>query len=179
MKALLEKLNIQDVNAGICTGVDGWITDPDGKELVSYNPTTGKPIAKVIMGTAASYDKVVDKAAESFKTWRTMPAPQRGQIVRDIGLALREYKEPLGELVTLEVGKIRTEGLGEVQEMIDICDFAVGLSISSQISVPGRPGRCVDCLPLGAGTRHSGRQADFGGGFGGRWIGGGNGRFFA
>jgi aldehyde dehydrogenase (NAD+) len=128
MKALLEKLQIGAVNAGICSGVDGWVTDPKGAELVSFNPTTCEPIAKVIMGTAASYDAVVDKAAESFKTWRMLPAPKRGEVIRDLGNALREYKEPLGELVTLEVGKIRTEGLGEVQEMIDICDFAVGLS---------------------------------------------------
>ena len=128
MKALLQKLNINDVNAGICSGVDGWVTDPNGAELISYNPATCEPIAKVIMGTAASYDAVVDKAVESFKTWRLLPAPKRGEVIRDLGNALRDYKEPLGELVTLEVGKIRTEGLGEVQEMIDICDFAVGLS---------------------------------------------------
>ncbi|MDQ7025448.1 MAG: aldehyde dehydrogenase family protein [Anaerolineae bacterium] len=128
MKALLEKLHIQDVNAGICSGIDGWVTDPNGAELVSYNPATGEPIATVIMGTTTSYDKVVDKSADAFKSWRMMPAPKRGDVIRDLGNALRDYKEPLGELVTLEVGKIRTEGLGEVQEMIDICDFAVGLS---------------------------------------------------
>jgi aldehyde dehydrogenase (NAD+) len=128
MKALLEKLQISAVNPGLCGGIDGWITDPKGKELVSYNPTTGEAIATVIMGTAATYDAVVDKAAAAFKVWQTLPAPKRGDLIRDLGNALREYKEPLGELITLEVGKIRTEGLGEVQEMIDICDFAVGLS---------------------------------------------------
>lgn len=128
MKDILQKLGIEAVNAGVCTGVDGWIRDANGTELVSINPTTNEPIATVIQGTATSYDQTVDKAREAFQTWRTMPAPKRGDVIRDLGNALREYKEPLGELVTLENGKIRTEGLGEVQEMIDICDFAVGLS---------------------------------------------------
>jgi aldehyde dehydrogenase (NAD+) len=128
MKSLLEKLNLKDVNPGACWGRDGWLADSNGAELVSYNPATGEPIAKVAQATAAAYDAVVNKASESFKTWRAMPAPRRGQLVRDFGEALRELKEPLGELVTLEMGKIKPEGLGEVQEMIDICEFAVGLS---------------------------------------------------
>jgi len=128
MKDILQKLGIEAVNAGVCTGVDGWIRDENGKELVSVNPTTNEPIATVIQGTAESYDQTVESARKAFTTWRTMPAPKRGDVIRDLGNALREYKEPLGELVTLENGKIRTEGLGEVQEMIDICDFAVGLS---------------------------------------------------
>jgi len=128
MKALLEKLSLKDVNSGACTGPDGWIEDPNGKALVSYNPAAGEPIAKIIQATAVTYEAVVNKAAASFKTWRNIPAPKRGQVVRDLGEALRELKEPLGELVTLEMGKIKAEGMGEVQEMIDICDFAVGLS---------------------------------------------------
>lgn len=128
MKSLLKKLEIEDVNPGGCTGVDQWITDPEGQKLVSYNPTTGEPIASVVQLTEKSYEKVVAKAEERFKSWRMVPAPKRGEVVRDLGQALRELKEPLGELVTLEMGKIRAEGLGEVQEMIDICDFAVGLS---------------------------------------------------
>ncbi len=128
MKALLEKLNLQEVNPGACYGPGGWVADPHGAELVSYNPATGEAIAKIVQATAVAYQAVVTKAAESFTTWRDMPAPKRGQVVRDLGDALRELKEPLGELVTLEMGKIRAEGLGEVQEMIDICDFAVGLS---------------------------------------------------
>ncbi|MCB9454411.1 MAG: aldehyde dehydrogenase family protein [Anaerolineaceae bacterium] len=127
MKALLEKLQINDVNPGTCTGPDGWI-DSGGDVLVSHNATTGEPLAKVIQTTPASYISVVDVAAEAFKTWRSVPAPKRGEVVRDLGNALRAYKEPLGELVTLEMGKIKVEGMGEVQEMIDICDFAVGLS---------------------------------------------------
>lgn len=127
MKALLEKLQISDVNPGTCTGPDGWI-DSGGEVLVSHNATTGEPLAKVIQTTPAAYISVVDVAAEAFKTWRSVPAPKRGEVIRDLGNALREYKEPLGELVTLEMGKIKVEGMGEVQEMIDICDFAVGLS---------------------------------------------------
>jgi aldehyde dehydrogenase (NAD+) len=128
MKALLEKLSIREVNPGACTGPDRWIQDPDGKALVSYNPTSGEPLATVIQASAATTRQVITRAEESFRTWRTVPAPKRGEIVRDLGNALREMKEPLGELVSLEMGKIRAEGVGEVQEMIDICDFAVGLS---------------------------------------------------
>ena len=128
MKALLEKLSIQEVNPGGCTGPDGWIEDPAGKPLISYNPTNGEPLAKVIQATPATYQKVIDTAQRGFLTWRSLPAPKRGQVVRDVGEALREFKEPLGDLVSLEMGKIRPEGQGEVQEMIDICDFAVGLS---------------------------------------------------
>ena len=128
MKALLEKLNLTDVNAGASSGAESWISDPDGEKLVSYNPATGEAIASVIVPTVSTYNQVVDTAAQAFETWRTTPAPLRGQMIRDLGNALRELKEPLGELVTLEMGKIKAEGMGEVQEMIDICDFAVGLS---------------------------------------------------
>jgi aldehyde dehydrogenase (NAD+) len=128
MKALLERLHLRDVNPGACTGPSGWIENGDGKELVSYNPATREPIAKVIQATGAGYEAVLRKAVKAFDTWRTVPAPKRGLVVRDLGAALREAKEPLGELVTVEMGKIRAEGLGEVQEMIDICEFATGLS---------------------------------------------------
>jgi aldehyde dehydrogenase (NAD+) len=128
MKALLEKLQIKDTNPGVCTGPGGWIEDLNGKELVSYNPTTGRAIASVIQATQHTYETVVSRATEAFKTWRTVPAPKRGLAIRDLASALRDLKEPLGELVTLEMGKIKAEGVGEVQEMIDICDFAVGLS---------------------------------------------------
>jgi aldehyde dehydrogenase (NAD+) len=128
MQDILEQLGIQAVNAGVCIGVDGWITDENGKELVSINPTTNELIATVIQGTAASYDQAVATTSAAFKTWQMMPAPKRGEIIRDLGNELRKNKDALGALVTLENGKIFTEGLGEVQEMIDICDFAVGLS---------------------------------------------------
>jgi aldehyde dehydrogenase (NAD+) len=125
---VLEKLGIQAVNAGACVGPDGWIKDPKGKELISYNPTTGEALGKVVQATAETYEKVASAAQQSFLRWREVPAPIRGQVVRDLGDALRELKEPLGDLVTLEMGKIRAESHGEVQEMIDICDFAVGQS---------------------------------------------------
>jgi aldehyde dehydrogenase (NAD+) len=128
MKALLERLQLKALNPGACLGPEEWIEDPQGEKLVSYSPTTGQPIAGVIQATGATYDKVVEAARSAFQTWRMRPAPKRGLLVRDLGEALREAKEPLGELITLEMGKIKAEGLGEVQEMIDICDFAVGLS---------------------------------------------------
>ncbi len=128
MKAILKKLGIEETNPGACTGPDGWIRDPAGEELISYNPTTDEPIAKVVQATADSYEIVVSAARSAFLEWRTVPAPKRGQIVRDLGNAVRELKEPLGDLISIEMGKLKAEGHGEVQEMIDICDFAVGLS---------------------------------------------------
>jgi len=128
MKAILDKLNIKEVNPGACSGPGRWTSDPAGKELVSFNPTTGEPIASIIQATATTYEKVASTAQATFLRWRNTPAPQRGLLIRDLGDALRTLKEPLGDLVTLEMGKIRAEGHGEVQEMIDICDFAVGLS---------------------------------------------------
>jgi aldehyde dehydrogenase (NAD+) len=128
MEAVLGKLGIQEVNPGACTGPGAWIEDPDGKPLISYNPTTGDALATVIQTTSGTSKKVISHAHSTFQTWRSVPAPKRGEVVRDLGNALREVKEPLGELVSMEMGKIRAEGIGEVQEMIDICDFAVGLS---------------------------------------------------
>ena len=128
MKALLEKLQLKAINPGACTGPGGWLEDAEGTKLISYNPTTGEAIGSVVQATGATYDKVVEVAQGAFTTWRMMPAPKRGLVVRDLGTALRESLEPLGEMVTLEMGKIRVEGMGEVQEMIDICDFALGLS---------------------------------------------------
>jgi aldehyde dehydrogenase (NAD+) len=127
MKSLLDKLNLQDVNQGTCVGPAGWITS-EGKAFTSYNPTTGEPIAQIIQTTPKAYEQVVASTQKSFETWRDMPAPKRGLLVRDLGVALREWIEPLGELISLEMGKIRAEGIGEVQEAVDICDFAVGLS---------------------------------------------------
>ncbi len=126
-KSILEKLSIKEVNLGACWGQNGWI-DSGGEKLVSYNPATGEALAAVIQADEKAYDAVMDKAQAAFKKWRMTPGPVRGEVVRQVGNALRELKEPLGELVSLEMGKIRQEGLGEVQEMIDICDFATGLS---------------------------------------------------
>src|SRR5512143_655364 len=128
MNSLLEKLHVQAVNPGACIGPDGWLKDPKGKELISYNPATGEALASVIQATTETYEKVATAAQETFLKWRSVPAPKRGEVIRDLGNVLREFKEPLGDLVTVEMGKIRAEGHGEVQEMIDICDLAVGQS---------------------------------------------------
>ncbi len=127
-RELLDKLNIQAQNPGACAGPGAWISDPKGTDLVSYSPTTGKAIAQVRLATIESYYGVVQQAVKTFESWRCVPAPRRGQLVKDLGNRFKELQEPLGELVTLEMGKIRAEGIGEVQEMIDICDFAVGQS---------------------------------------------------
>ncbi len=121
----LKKLGIEGVNAGTSTGQKNL----ENKDVISsYTPVDGKKIANVSVTSKEQYEEVVATAQEAFNVWREMPAPQRGEIVRQIGEKLREYKEPLGKLVTYEMGKINQEGLGEVQEMIDICDFSVGLS---------------------------------------------------
>ena len=127
-KSLLEKLRLESINSGACSGANGWLSESSGELLASCNPATGENIASVQMASKSSYEKVLDSACRGFNTWRDVPAPKRGQLIRDLGNRLREFCEPLGELVSLEMGKIRAEGIGEVQEMIDICDFAVGLS---------------------------------------------------
>jgi aldehyde dehydrogenase (NAD+) len=123
----LKRLGIQAENPGTSTGTQHFFT-PGATIFESYSPIDGKKIGSVYATTAAEYESVVTAASEAYASWRMMPAPQRGEIIRQIGDALRESKEDLGQLVALEMGKILQEGLGEVQEMIDICDFAVGLS---------------------------------------------------
>ncbi|HLO58493.1 MAG TPA: aldehyde dehydrogenase family protein [Bacteroidales bacterium] len=126
IRQALQKLGIEEVNYGACTGTDWFKTS--GDRLTSYSPADGKSIADVVQATKQDYEAVMRRAKKAFLTWREVPAPKRGEIVRQIGLELRKYKEPLGMLVSWEMGKIYQEGLGEVQEMIDIADFAVGLS---------------------------------------------------
>ncbi len=123
---VLSRLGIKATNSGVYAG--RWIEQPGGEECVSLNPATGEPLGRVIGANRASYEVAIESAVAAFQKWRLTPAPQRGEIVRQIGNALREHKNDLGMLVTLEAGKIKSEGLGEVQEMIDMCDFAVGLS---------------------------------------------------
>jgi aldehyde dehydrogenase (NAD+) len=123
---VLERLEIEPVNSGACYG--DWIPNPSGGELESINPVTGEALAKVLRAGPADYECVVSRAQAAFSEWRMIPAPKRGEIVREIGNELRLHKADLAALVTLEMGKILPEGLGEVQEMIDIADFAVGLS---------------------------------------------------
>jgi len=122
----LKTLQVQSINNGVSTGTQ-WI-NTTGETIDSFSPVDGKKIGSVIAADKKSYEAVVKKAEEAFTTWRMMPAPKRGEIVRQVGEALRQYKEPLGKLVSYEMGKSLQEGYGEVQEMIDICDFAVGLS---------------------------------------------------
>jgi len=126
IKGILSRLGIKDVNPGVSTG-QNWI-DPSGDTTTSYTPIDGSELAKVKNATKDEYEKIVQKAQEAFKVWRDYPAPDRGEIVRQIGLELRAQKEDLGMLVSTEMGKSYQEGLGEVQEMIDISDFAVGQS---------------------------------------------------
>ncbi len=125
ISALLTELGLEAENPG---AFDGTWLDTQGEWLESINPTTGEVIAKVRQATPDDYEKVAARNVEAFKAWREWPAPKRGEIVRQIGDALREFKDPLGQLVTLEMGKIYSEGLGEVQEMIDMADLAVGMS---------------------------------------------------
>src|SRR6266478_2913433 len=124
--SMLETLGIKEINNGACTGTK-WV-ETKGEIIQSYSSADGLIIGSVKQATAADYDHVIEAAQNAFKEWRMIPAPKRGEVVRQIGDELRKYKEPLGKLVSYEMGKICQEGLGEVQEMIDICDFAVGLS---------------------------------------------------
>ncbi len=121
----LKQLGIQDINPGTSTGSHNFSS---GDILASHSPVDGALIAKVKTTSKEDYDKVMEAATSAFKIWKNKPAPLRGEIVRQFGDKLRELKEPLGKLVSYEMGKSYQEGLGEVQEMIDICDFAVGLS---------------------------------------------------
>ena len=126
IKNVLKALNINDLNPGFSTGSENGTGS--GAAIESYSPVDGNLIASVGSCGADDYNAVIEKAESAFVEWRKWPAPKRGEVVRQIGDALREKKEPLGKLVSYEMGKSLQEGLGEVQEMIDICDFAVGLS---------------------------------------------------
>ena len=126
MMNFLEQLHIEKNNHGSSTGLQ-WI-ESNGITIESYSPVDGKLVGSVIATDQEAFEHIVLKSQEAFTTWRMWPAPKRGEIVRQLGEALRKYKEPLGKLVSYEMGKSLQEGYGEVQEMIDICDFAVGLS---------------------------------------------------
>lgn len=125
MKEALAQLGVKAINEGTSTGIHNF---SNGAQLESYSPVDGQLIGAVTCSTAADYEKVMQSATEAFQTFRLMPAPLRGEIVRQFGDKLRKNKEALGKLVSYEMGKSLQEGYGEVQEMIDICDFAVGLS---------------------------------------------------
>ena len=126
IQEILKDLGIKDINNGSSTGRKSFSSGD--KVISSFTPVDGKLLAKVSETSAEEYDQVIQTSQQAFLEWRMVPAPQRGEIVRQFGLKLREHKESLGKLVSLEMGKSLQEGWGEVQEMIDICDFAVGLS---------------------------------------------------
>ncbi|MCY7410023.1 MAG: aldehyde dehydrogenase family protein [Chitinophagales bacterium] len=124
--SFLKKLKLKSISAGASTGV-AWLKTT-GEIIESYSPVDGKLIGKIKTASRGDYEKVIATAEKAFSEWRKIPAPKRGEVVRQIGDELRKHKESLGMLVSYEMGKSYQEGLGEVQEMIDICDFAVGLS---------------------------------------------------
>ena len=124
-KSFLQALGLSGINSGTSTGMQDM---PSSEMITSYSPVDGSEIGKVSVTQIDQYEAVLTAAQEAFKIWRTVPAPKRGEIVRLYGEKLRTYKDPLGKLVSYEMGKSLQEGWGEVQEMIDICDFAVGLS---------------------------------------------------
>lgn len=126
ISVILKNLGIEASNPGAAIGTK-WLPTR-GQRITSFSPADGQAIAEVTLADEDAYEKVINASQEAFKTWRLKPAPQRGEIVRQIGEALRKQKDDLGKLVSYEMGKSLQEGLGEVQEMIDICDFAVGLS---------------------------------------------------
>ncbi len=128
MEDIIKHFGLRQAHASACIGGDRWIETPDAALITSMNPSQGTPLATVQMAKREQYESVIQAATTAFSSWQMIPAPKRGELIRELGNALREEKEPLGRLVSLEMGKILQEGLGEVQEMIDICDFAVGLS---------------------------------------------------
>lgn len=128
MMDFMKELGLKDVNPGTCTGVNQWSTDESAGLIESHNPATGELLGKVVSSSEADYENVLSLAVKTAKQWRTVPGPQRGEAVRLVGEALRKHKDALGSLVAAEMGKIKSEGDGEVQEMIDMADFAVGQS---------------------------------------------------
>lgn len=126
MLNILQTLHLENKNSGTSTDSKYWSKTTGEGEIVSYNPTNGEPIASVYRASSSDYETVIQNAEKAFLTWRNVPAPKRGELVRLLGEALRKNKEALGMLVSLEMGKSKQEGLGEVQEMIDMADLAVG-----------------------------------------------------
>ena len=125
---ILKGLGLSAVNAGGSAGTHWWTSGENTSLLESVNPATGEAIAQIRACSGDDYEHIVQESMAAFQQWRLVPAPKRGDLVRLIGASLREHKDLLGSLVSLEVGKIKAEGDGEVQEMIDMADFAVGQS---------------------------------------------------
>ena len=138
----LDALGVKAINLGTSTGANSFANGPS---IDSFSPVDGQKIGSVVCTSQEDYEAVMTAATAAFPVWRTMPAPQRGEIVRQFGNKLRDLKEPLGKLVSYEMGKSLQEGYGEVQEMIDICDFAVGLSrqLNGQTIPSERPGHVM------------------------------------
>lgn len=128
MKDILEALELGEINSGAWSADGGWSKDTSAPVIDSINPATGELLGRVQTASAADYERIIRSARQTFDNWRTVPAPKRGELIRLVADELRANKDALGSLVTLEMGKIKPEGDGEVQEMIDIADFAVGQS---------------------------------------------------
>lgn len=150
---VLHELRLNAVNAGACSGRGGWVATTSGGLLDSVNPATGQVLAQVNRCSAKDYEALVQESQRAFQEWRQVPAPKRGEVVRLIGDVLRAKKDALGSLVSMEVGKIKAEGDGEVQEMIDMADFAVGQSrMLYGLTMPSERARhrmCEQWHPLG------------------------------
>jgi len=125
---ILTSLQLKTENSGATTGTLSWSDTTQAGKIISYNPANGEAIATVFSASQNDYEKIITQAAATFSTWRQVPAPKRGELIRLLGDALRHQKDHLGTLVSLEMGKSKQEGLGEVQEMIDMADLAVGQS---------------------------------------------------
>jgi len=147
--SFLKDLGLEESNKGVYDG--SW--KGSGEEVTSLCPANGRPIARVTTGNVSDYASCVTAAEEAWKVWADVTAPHRGEIVRQVGEELRQKLEPLGKLVSLEMGKIVPEGIGEVQEYVDICDYAVGLSrmYSGKVIPSERPGHALieNWNPLG------------------------------
>ncbi len=128
MRNIFSALELNEINSGTWSSDGGWASDPSGRVIESINPATGTTLARVRASTDSDYERVVQSARKVFEQWRTVPSPKRGEAIRLIADELRHHKDALGTLVSLETGKIKPEGDGEVQEMIDIADFALGQS---------------------------------------------------
>ncbi len=124
----LDSLKINSINSGACIGGGEWLDCKNNKVISSINPSSGNEISKIQLADKSIYEKIISSSSKAFEKWRMIPAPKRGDLIYQISLKLRENKDVLGSLIALEMGKIKSEGDGEVQEMIDLADFAVGLS---------------------------------------------------
>ena len=133
MSELLKSLNINENNFGACYGPEGWINKKNDKIIKSFNPSNGQEIASVYEASVEDYKVIITKSLEAFNEWRKVPAPERGQMIRKMSNALRDYKDQLGSLVSLEMGKIKQEGDGEVQERASVARLLQSESFSSRI----------------------------------------------